>query len=581
MSSTVVPSPSSPSGEFDLPESQTSLERVGTTRRKEPRRSVKKSLIEILRQHAGTSLFVLPMQWTDLHSQLLGARFIELPPCNTPLPESTPGLQPSQGHLHPSITIETLSSALTNLLNPETSCQFQVDDFASTVLQILWPSAFQSEGDSIQHLFYGDRAYRDAIRAGILWNRPEESALSIQSSFSTVSTLLETDLNNNALASTPPPHDPSGLPMICYIAKSKLAWRRKCLFRRAPSRLGRPNDPVRRLLELRTKALQPANSDHDPVLVAMFLAMAQRHFYGPPSATMWLPSRAPRQRPPFEDLRLRILTHDNDTAEFIVYTGHVTASFLDRFYYPSKAPVEEDGDQSSGMKIEYTRVPIWPILGLRERLGKALGEEIVGPFDATKMETWLMDEVVDKVQSTKRERDDDVFEDVNRELTEETQYEEQSQSLWVSVPQKKRRRLEVVDIMQPTKQPLWDRVFQKKRRHLEVVDIMQPTKQPLWDSVPQKKRRRLEVADIMQCAKRKRDDDVSDDVKEKTQDEELSQSFRVSVPQKKRRRRLEGVDIMQSTKRKRDDDVSEEVNRKHKEKTQDKELSQSFYISFP
>jgi hypothetical protein len=87
---------------------------------------------------------------------------------------------------------------------------------------------------------------------------------------------------------------------------------------------------------------------------------------------------------------MRILTHDTETSEFLVYTGHVTAKFLDRFFDPSGAFYEEDGT-IAGMKIEFTRVPIWPILGLRERLGKALGEDIVGSFDSNQMETWEFD----------------------------------------------------------------------------------------------------------------------------------------------------------------------------------------------
>lgn len=93
------------------------------------------------------------------------------------------------------------------------------------------------------------------------------------------------------------------------------------------------------------------------------------------------------RRPDFQDVKMRILTHDNETSEFLVYTGHVTAQFLDRFFDPSGAYYDEDGT-IAGMKVEFTRVPIWPILGLRERLGKALGEDIVGSFDLNQMETW-------------------------------------------------------------------------------------------------------------------------------------------------------------------------------------------------
>ncbi|KAM6538358.1 hypothetical protein FALCPG4_000232 [Fusarium falciforme] len=92
--------------------------------------------------------------------------------------------------------------------------------------------------------------------------------------------------------------------------------------------------------------------------------------------------------PNFRDLKLRILTHDTDTSEFIVYTGYVTKDFLEKFHDPFKAPPDDDDAEVTGIKIEYTRVPIWPILGLRERLGKALGQDVVGAFNPDEIETW-------------------------------------------------------------------------------------------------------------------------------------------------------------------------------------------------
>lgn len=78
----------------------------------------------------------------------------------------------------------------------------------------------------------------------------------------------------------------------------------------------------------------------------------------------------------FHDVRLGIITLDGETRDFIVYTTVVTAAFLKRFAEPMKAaPNSQD---QSGMRIEFTRVPVWPVLGLRERLGKALGRELVG-----------------------------------------------------------------------------------------------------------------------------------------------------------------------------------------------------------
>jgi hypothetical protein len=183
--------------------------------------------------------------------------------------------------------------------------------------------------------------------------------------------------------------------MLCYIGRNQLASIRKCIFRVAIGPDNNPNIPVQRLQQLRAKLLVPEDADKDAHFVGIFLAMAQRHFYTPPIRTLTRESslglqKSTSRRPDFQDVKMRILTHDNETSEFLVYTGHVTAQFLDRFFDPSGAFYDKDG-AIAGMKIEFTRVPIWPILGLRERLGKALGEDIVGPFDSDLMETWEED----------------------------------------------------------------------------------------------------------------------------------------------------------------------------------------------
>ncbi|KAH7231698.1 uncharacterized protein BKA55DRAFT_524305, partial [Fusarium redolens] len=54
--------------------------------------------------------------------------------------------------------------------------------------------------------------------------------------------------------------------------------------------------------------------------------------------------------------------------------------FLEKFTIPFKAPLDNDDAAISGLKIEYIRVPIWPILALRERLTEALGQDVVGAF---------------------------------------------------------------------------------------------------------------------------------------------------------------------------------------------------------
>ncbi|KAG6062204.1 hypothetical protein E4U32_002625 [Claviceps aff. humidiphila group G2b] len=356
---------------------------------KRPRRSARNSLNGILRQHAGESLYVRPMRWTDQHSKLLGARFVELPPCNTPRPRvdlSRPSYDSPLANLKPSEVAMTLCEALYALLEPTEMKSYSTCGAVDMVLSTLWPEALsRSQFDSSQHVFYGDKVYKDALYPQVLWNYP-----------GVLPPHTESCAGSNSSMPTSP-HDPAHHPMMCYLSKNELAMARERFSRVNPGPGGHPNVPIERLMRNRVKALMPANPDHDAVFVSLFLAMAQHHFYGPPTpisrvihrgvwGPKWEPSRAPPRRPPFENVKLRILTHDSDTAEFILYTASVTAEFLDRFYNPSGAPLGDE--KPSGMDIEYVRVPIWPLLGLRERLGTALGEEIVGPFDANRMVTW-------------------------------------------------------------------------------------------------------------------------------------------------------------------------------------------------
>jgi hypothetical protein len=184
--------------------------------------------------------------------------------------------------------------------------------------------------------------------------------------------------------------------MMCYIGKGQLDSIRKNMFRIIPGPEAQRNEPVYRLQQLRSKILIPDDPTEDVHLAGIFLGMAQRHFYGAATTSFrrnfrWAPMET-KTRPKFHDIKLRVLSHDNETAEFIVYTGHITAKFMKRFHRPHKAFYADDGEELAGLTIEYTRVPIWPILGLRERLGKALGEDIVGPFDPDVMETWEEEE---------------------------------------------------------------------------------------------------------------------------------------------------------------------------------------------
>jgi hypothetical protein len=124
--------------------------------------------------------------------------------------------------------------------------------------------------------------------------------------------------------------------------------------------------------------LVPADTDRDPYIIAILLAMAQAHFYDKPESR--LAAHGDRQfscpPSPFSNTTLQVITHDGEgeLANFVVYTAVVRATFLDRFLMPRKGPTSQDS--STGMEVSYTRVRVWPLLGLKERLKKALDPRI-------------------------------------------------------------------------------------------------------------------------------------------------------------------------------------------------------------
>ncbi|KAG6978460.1 hypothetical protein FocnCong_v011593 [Fusarium oxysporum f. sp. conglutinans] len=364
----------------------------------------------------------------DILHKLLGTTWDELPPCDTPQPSAAPGTPPSPGHLNPSTTIINLSKWLTRILLPDPLHPILCSQAVKKVLNTLWPTTFNSPQYLPElHLYFGGRVYRDAVRSQLMWNYPSEKAKSSHSSFKSVSTQPAESFNISTQSS--PSYSPANLPMICYISKTQLASVRTNIFRLASGPNGTRNEPVLRLQQMRARMLVPSNCDHDAHLVGVFLVMAQKHFYPTPPLSGRRDSRignaiAPGQGippcPNFHNIKLKILTHDTERAEFIVYTGNITKEFLEKFHDPFKAPADDDDAMVTGLKIEYTRVPIWPILGLKERLGKALGHEIVGSFNPNLMETWEKDPK--KPGGEKRKRD--VLKKVaNRKFEEDTEEE--------------------------------------------------------------------------------------------------------------------------------------------------------------
>lgn len=118
----------------------------------------------------------------------------------------------------------------------------------------------------------------------------------------------------------------------------------------------------------------PSNRDEDPHFVATIIALAQQQVYqdGVRSNVM-----SPR------DVTVRLFTTSEEDTSFIIYTATVPAAYLMMFHEPHKAP-----DANANLKIEYTHVPVWPVLGLKERLGQVLGTEVVGDFDPLSIDTF-------------------------------------------------------------------------------------------------------------------------------------------------------------------------------------------------
>jgi hypothetical protein len=101
-------------------------------------------------------------------------------------------------------------------------------------------------------------------------------------------------------------------------------------------------------------------------------------------------------QPEVPDVPVKTITQDHEKAKFIIYSTIVTTAFLNRFTFPSKAPAVTD-IQGHGLNINLIRVQIWPVLGLKERLAKALGSETAGDLAChdvadSEIETWETDE---------------------------------------------------------------------------------------------------------------------------------------------------------------------------------------------
>ena len=333
------------------------------------------SLYDIMHDRAGESLFVPLPCWTDLHAKVLGAKWEECAPITTPVPDLL-----VHAHSEPSDLAQYVTSKLNEFCSPLTPYHQQNDALRGVMSGLFSTSLAEPQVAAELHLCFGDRMFRKAIYVPLLWKSPDCAGVS----FNSISTKPATSFGRiptSSMSSQPS----SSYPMLAYVNRSQMADLRQHLYRVVRGPDENMNGPVSELQKLRSKLLTPSDADHDSIYVGILLAMAQARFYRS-SAHSQPPSRQKQRRrrcgktvqipSDFHDVRVQLLTFDAGKQEFLVHSAVVTATFLDRFARPHKSARSEDSETGDGIKIEHTRVPMWPLLGLRERLGKSLGRGI-------------------------------------------------------------------------------------------------------------------------------------------------------------------------------------------------------------
>ncbi|KAI1811226.1 hypothetical protein GGS20DRAFT_563986 [Poronia punctata] len=372
------------------------------TMRKERRRKliVPKigSLYDILHDHAGVSLYVPPIFWTDMHTHLLQSRFvmrprIRWPPHPSPYP-SPPSPQSPRRVLDVPETMIRVNRHLDTLMSPATS--FSNKTYAmEALLPLLYPNSLSSASSIRRSLSmrFGHKFYREATHYQSLWSRsdPNSTPGSANASTSTAP-LADTDTESDGSAASPasgtPTHRPS---LLAYINYKQLRLLRNSCYRVPNGTDGNPNRPVMHLKRLRAKKMVPRNYEEDAYILASMLSMAQQSVYADISRGTGFVAR---------DVETHLLTMAENEHAFIVYSATIPAAVLSMFDKPDIAPPSDPE-----IKVEYCRVAAWPVLGLKERLGKALGPNLVGHIDDETMESWGYCEPAAEAPLKKRRRE--------------------------------------------------------------------------------------------------------------------------------------------------------------------------------
>lgn len=375
------------------------------------------SFYDVMHDHAGESLFVTPICWTDKHAELLGAQFVDCDTVRAPVPDFS--FTSSRYPPKPTKVAERISKELSSILCPK-AIPFCSDSIRSVMCTLFPDTLFMTKSDQELSLRCGSRLVKRAVRVCVLWKNPGDDTGSSFDSAATKPASFPGRIPSSIFATRESQADSP--PVLAFVDKNYLDAVRQNLYRvwPGPANGDRANTPVSNLQKLRSRRLMPATACHDAYLVAVMVAIAQAQCYprhspksSPKAWSQWSSQQSTNEsappRPRFRDVAVRILSQDIVAAELVVYNAAVTADLLRRFDDLAWAPSRVEDLEGSGLRIHVTRVPIWPLLGLKERLGQALGEEIAGDawsrLGDAEIETWESKEERElRLASHKRKR---------------------------------------------------------------------------------------------------------------------------------------------------------------------------------
>ncbi|KAI1781243.1 hypothetical protein F4818DRAFT_398475 [Hypoxylon cercidicola] len=343
------------------------------------------SLYDILHDSSGSALYVPPFCWTDQHTHLLG-RFVQRPPQNTPTPSasSSPRRTPQPQTPHRIIEI----GGYLDSMMVEGCSQTRLNTSIQTIMEMLFPNRLSRTTGELT-MRCGSKHYNGAIRCWSMW-KCASALRSFDSATASLFSSPNSSVGSLALGKRSHTAASYDTPILAYVSRSHLNFLRRNCFRIQPFPDGSFNSLIHRLQQLRSRKLIPKTPDEDQYILATMITMAQQHVYTSMDAGTGFEPK---------DIRVGVISMSREDASFVVYTAVISTALLAMFHYPDKAP---PGDPK--ITVEYQRVPVWPVLGLKERLGQALGKDIVGEVDENIMETFE-DESVSETDSDRLDKE--------------------------------------------------------------------------------------------------------------------------------------------------------------------------------